>query len=247
MRRAAGFTLIELSIVLVIIGLLIAGVLVGRSLIESARIQRMISDYTGFQTAFFTFKQKYGQPPGDFTDAYTLWPGQCGASAGVCNGTGNGIIDLGAPGPETYQAFKHLSLAGLIPGAYTGVEYNGSRRSVGDVNVPRGQIEGSIYTLGHDNSLSPFNTEPRTYFYIGCDVVANTPDGDPATINCHNPAPNGYGNILSGLVASTIDTKVDDGAPQKGKARIYGYDAGCGGNSYVLTPLTLCYMAIRVD
>ena len=100
--KNSAFTLIELSIVLVIIGLIIGGVLVGRDLIEFAKVRAQITQLSDIETQINTFKVKYNCLPGDCTNATDLLGtgsvntysyGVCNST--VCNGTGNGIIQAG--------------------------------------------------------------------------------------------------------------------------------------------------------
>src|SRR4051812_24230032 len=92
-----GFTLVELSIVIVIIGLIVAGITAGNSLIKQAKIRQSITQLTSYKTAINTFKLTYNYLPGDMPTAYNFWgtPGACtntqssvGAHAG-CNGNGD--------------------------------------------------------------------------------------------------------------------------------------------------------------
>ncbi len=91
-KNIAGFTLIELSIVLVIIGLLIGGVLVGRDLVNSAALRAQISQIEKYNTAVNTFRVKYGYLPGDIPSpaASGFGFGARGQYAG--EGDGNGIL-----------------------------------------------------------------------------------------------------------------------------------------------------------
>ena len=98
----SGFTLLELSIVLVIIGLLAGGILVGRDLIHAAELRSVVSDVDKFTAAANTFRLKYNCIPGDCTNATDYWgtdPGGCPDTPGnsvpktaTCNGTGNGRL-----------------------------------------------------------------------------------------------------------------------------------------------------------
>jgi prepilin-type N-terminal cleavage/methylation domain-containing protein len=85
MHTRSGFTLIELSIVLVIIGLIAGGVLVGRDLIEAARIRQQITEIEQFKTAVNTFRIKYNGLPGDlnYTDAAALGFTQASPAMGM--------------------------------------------------------------------------------------------------------------------------------------------------------------------
>src|SRR5215510_8757466 len=85
-----GFTLIEIAIVLVIIGLLLGGVLKGQELITGARVRNLISQQDGIKAAFFGFQDRYRALPGDYASASTNI--NCGAGSCV-NGNGNGRIE----------------------------------------------------------------------------------------------------------------------------------------------------------
>lgn len=85
-RLTSGFTLVELAIVLVIIGLIVGGVLAGQELVHQARIRQTVNQFTGFIAAAHTFDGKYGGMPGDLKNATNHWQG-------VTNGNGNRFID----------------------------------------------------------------------------------------------------------------------------------------------------------
>src|SRR5476649_1014388 len=88
-----GFTLVELSIVLVIIGLIIGGVLVGRTLIEAAAVRAQIAQIEQFKTAVNTFRTKYNALPGDMLNATATAVGMTSRSGQPGDGDGNGIIE----------------------------------------------------------------------------------------------------------------------------------------------------------
>jgi len=116
MHKQRGFTLIEIAIVLVIIGLLLGGVLKGQELITSARVRNLISQQDGIKAAYFGFLDRYRALPGDYTAATTNINGVLAASpCGGGNGNGNGQIELA----ESVLAWEHLSKAGFINGSYT--------------------------------------------------------------------------------------------------------------------------------
>ena len=131
--RRNGFTLLELSIVLVILGLLIAGVMTGRSLIRASEMRSASADASRLATSVYSFRDKYFMLPGDVTNASAFW-------SGTPNGNGNGQIDylLGNPGEE-YNAWQHLALAGIIPGSYTG----------GVTSLPSSKLKRSFYRISH--------------------------------------------------------------------------------------------------
>jgi prepilin-type N-terminal cleavage/methylation domain-containing protein len=117
-RKQAGFTLIEIAIVLVIIGLLLGGVLKGQELITSARVRNLISQQDGVKAAYFGFLDRFRYLPGDYSLAST---NIANVAAGA-NGNGNGQIQSvlgGGTIDEHISVWDHLSKAGFINGSYT--------------------------------------------------------------------------------------------------------------------------------
>lgn len=119
-RHQRGFTLIEIAIVLVIIGLLLGGVLKGQELITGARVRNIIQQQDGVKAAYFGFLDRYRALPGDYANAKATITGITDV-AGCGNGTGNGNGDgtILAALNENILAWEHLSKAGFINGSYT--------------------------------------------------------------------------------------------------------------------------------
>ena len=99
----AGFTLVELSIVLVIIGLIIGGVLSGQQIMQNARVTNAINAIQAYEAQFQTYAQNYGVIPGDDHTATTRFPLTNNQSITVGNGDGNGVLNAG-------QAFDSITL-----------------------------------------------------------------------------------------------------------------------------------------
>jgi len=116
--RQSGFTLAEIAIVLIIIGLLIGAVLKGREMITNDKIKRIESDFAGVSAAIDAYQDRYGVLPGDDPSASTRFAGSWRASD---NGNGNGNISGGWNSTnnsnESRKIWKHLRGAGLIAGA----------------------------------------------------------------------------------------------------------------------------------
>lgn len=203
-RKLGGFTLIELSIVLVIIGLLVGGVLVGRELIVSAKIRKGISDLEKLGTAVQTFKLKYNCIPGDCPNITEVFP--TGIYAG--NGNGNGLIDNWSN--ESMSAHDSLVASNLIPktsvilhpmqaqGSYLSC-YNDSYGYLYFADLYSIALDGG-WTFG-DPSTLPNATKRGTTF--SCANWDNS-----GAINEPSISPN---------EAMRIDTKLDDGLPETGK------------------------------
>ncbi len=117
MRKQTGFTLIEIAIVLVIIGLLLGGVLKGQELIQGARVRNLASMQDGVKAAFFGFQDRFRALPGD----YTLANINIANVAVTSNGNGNGMIRVATLDTidENIAAWEHLSKSGFINGTYT--------------------------------------------------------------------------------------------------------------------------------
>ncbi|PZP85253.1 MAG: hypothetical protein DI582_06390 [Azospirillum brasilense] len=119
-----GFSLVELSIVLVILGLLTGGILGGQALIRAAELRSVTSEYTRWVTATQTFRDKYFALPGDMSNATAFWgtqdptPATCAttpsSSALTCNGSGDGLINpTSSPGSnELFRFWQHLAMPG---------------------------------------------------------------------------------------------------------------------------------------
>ena len=118
MNKQAGFTLIELAIVLVIIGLLLGGVLRGQELINSAKVKNMARDFQNVQVYVYGYQDRFKVLPGDDHNASNHVVG-----TNPANGTQNGIIEgtwnTATDGDETCAIWQHVRLAGLSPGSTT--------------------------------------------------------------------------------------------------------------------------------
>lgn len=106
-----GFTLVEVAIVLVIIGLMLGGVFKGQALIDNARVRSMTTEVTGIQSAWLSFQERYRSIPGDFAKAGTQ------IDSAAVPGNGNGRVDESS---ERAGVWQQLALAGFISGSFDG-------------------------------------------------------------------------------------------------------------------------------
>jgi prepilin-type N-terminal cleavage/methylation domain-containing protein len=147
MSKQRGFTLIEIAIVLVIIGLLLGGVLKGQELITSARVRNLIQQQDGVKAAYFGFLDRYRALPGDYTAASTNINGISTAACNGGNGNGNGQIE--AVNNEFVLAWEHMSKSGFLNGSYTCAAAESTTTTP---NNPYGTRMQIIYDAVYDGS-----------------------------------------------------------------------------------------------
>ncbi|PZP87205.1 MAG: hypothetical protein DI582_00080 [Azospirillum brasilense] len=219
MRTA--FSLVELSIVLVILGLLTGGILGGQALIRSAEQRNFTTQVARYSTSVLTFRDKYFGIPGDFNLASNFWGAADGSTgmtaacltataAGTCNGDGNGSLAAITYSHEPYRFWQHLALAGLIEGNYTGVTGPlAASDVVAGVNVPATRLATNSVVVPY--SLP--NTTGSTWWFPGSyGSVAFLLGGDTGGSNFNGDSP-----IVLPELAWNMDTKMDDGRPGTGK------------------------------
>jgi prepilin-type N-terminal cleavage/methylation domain-containing protein len=215
-KRTRGFTLVELSIVIIIIGFLIAGVTAGKSLINAAQLSSIISDYQQFQLAYTGFVDRYRAVPGDMINATSYWPndGTCGETASNCNGNGDGLITYG--GSEMHSFWKELSLSGLIsapiavvPDTYTGQELG--------VNIYQSKLSNAGYSIASDrishyvnfeHAWSKFGENVNAIFLAQADTNANA-SGQWGSATSYSVPEFDYA-VLDVESTFNIDQKIDD-------------------------------------
>lgn len=113
-KQQQGFTLVEIAIVLVIIGLLLGGILKGQEMITQAKIKNVVADFSGISAAYYGYQDRYRAIPGD-DSAATRWTGAvAGDGDGVVEGTYN--AGTASPEPETRGWWDHLRRAGFVGG-----------------------------------------------------------------------------------------------------------------------------------
>lgn len=239
----SGFSLVELSIVLVILGLLTGGILGGQALIRAAELRAVPTEYSRHITAVQTFRDKYFSIPGDMNNAVKFWGAQAGATTDgadatctaldvsspatgtpTCNGNGNGRVfgyspTTTAAAAEIYRFWQHLANAGLIEGSFTGVlgtTIGGSTPLATTIgtNVPRSRISTAGWTFATwGNTPDPVGSAVRVLDYGHALIYGRT-------------ATHGFtsGTVLKPEEMWNIDSKIDDGRPGAGKLVTLGTD-----------------------
>lgn len=217
-----AFTLVELSIVLAIIGILVGSIVAGSSMLRQSEVQTIISDYTKYSTAVAQFARQYGGQPGDLLDATNYWGDDntnCPDAAvtnttpGTCNGNGDGQIvtatgAVGANTNEPFRAWQHLQLAGLVDGNFSGVTAGTigttDLTSAPSVNIPRSRITNAGWSLFHYNAVDVANRYNQN---VGNFLMFGTANGNKLT----------RGAAIKPDEAFQVDKKIDDGRPAFGR------------------------------
>lgn len=195
-NQQAGFTLVEIAIVLVIIGLLLGGVLKGTELIENSKVKRAVNELNGITAALYAYQDRYHRLPGDDGPNLAALTARGGPWSSITvAGNNNGVIVANAgatfnPAAESLAFWQHLKAAGFI---------SGNPADTGVTALPRNAFGG----------------------LIGMTAVAV---GAPATnqisgrIVCLSQVP--------GKSAAAIDTQLDDSNGDTGKMRAFLGTAG---------------------
>lgn len=219
-RSEQGFTLVELAIVMIIIGLLLGGLLKGQELISNARVTSTVAQVKALDAGTSGFRDKYDAVPGDLLNPGARLSNCTGAP---CNAAGNGDGLVGAavtfnaaPAGEQVSFFPQLSAAGFISGIQQGA---GAAGMAWGRNFPAAEVGGGFhvgYVAGGallTSQVAGVAGDVRTGHYLALHNAPNA--GVGAT-----PA---AGTILTPSMAFRIDNKMDDGVP--GTGTIFGAGA----------------------
>ena len=240
-----GFSLVEMSIVLVIMGLLVGGILAGQNLVKAAELRAVSNEFGSYSTAINLFKEKYNALPGDLANAESYWGQLAVANAAcqdgaatataTCSGDGDGNVEVTSTrSREIFRIWQHLANAGLIEGQYSGTKNGASNWG----------------------SLVKTNNPASKYGTAGWSIVAK-PDIAVWTgwyLNMFQPSNSnhwlqiGNGPEISNWAAFkpedawNIDSKMDDGMPGQGNITTYNpssYNVNCASST---TAATATYM-----
>ena len=207
-----GFTLIEFSIALIIIGLVIGGILVGQDLIQTAEHRALMTRIENYKVSIATFKLKYGYLPGDIPNATEIWGEKPGAdcnnqvassSEATCDGDNDGQITFVGVGnnSEGWCIWQHLSNANLVDGQHTCSFM--STPAIGDPTSTSDHLPRFFVDYNPATFLPTYNILNKTIIKIRAQGL-NWPALKPTAVHY-------------------MDMKQDDGLPFKGLLQSANY------------------------
>lgn len=201
-QKSSGFTLVEISIVMIIIGLLIGGTFGGMKLIDNMQVNRTVQDLKAIESAALTFKDTYGRLPGDIVSPAARLP-NCTVAPCATGGNGNRIIGttyLGsaaiADSAENFTFWAHLQAADLLS---LGV------KNTLDMAFGEGQPEAAVSGGMRVSDWSNIGACPAIINRTAL-AITSEPSGN---YNAQSAASCGQ--------LSSIDRKFDDGLADKGR------------------------------
>jgi prepilin-type N-terminal cleavage/methylation domain-containing protein len=205
----AGFTLVELAIVIVVVAIVIAGVIAGQDLLESSKMQAVTKEFDRYNSYINTFRMRYSALPGDMRRATDYW-------SSAINGDGDGYM----AGTESDDVWEHLTLAELSEKSY-----DASATSLYE-QYPESVISNAFYKV-HAAGESGGNWE------IGTSTIYEK-RGNFLGLGMENGYKEYPGGVMNAKAAKSMDDKIDDGNPSSGKlTSIKGataastFEAGC--------------------
>jgi type II secretory pathway pseudopilin PulG len=242
--KSAGFSLVEITMVILAVSVMMVGTLYGLRVVHNARIKSFIVQINLYQTAANNFRKQYGTWPGDLANAQNVIPG-CTAARQCVGGNGDQIVasrnnsydcqmpsfshnqqnfpckpaakketDLSTVPSESIQFWRHLALSGMI----SDLRMRPSRFDFGD-SMPKSRLVGGFHLIYEGNINSRYLRGLKGHFFF------LSRDADILHANMH-----AYGNaVMSPQTAGVIDKQMDDGFPNTGLLRsIGGSGDGCG-------------------
>lgn len=221
-RSQSGFTLVELAVVMIIIGLLIGGVLKGQELINNAQVTSTVAQVKGIEAATSTFRDTYAALPGDIRNPGGRLPNctaaPCNTDYGAGN-TGNGTLNNNPSqtpvGAEGNSFFVHLNAADLMTGIVPGAAAN-----IPGGNFPEAKLRGNVIQAASATTAAQLGG--------AVDITGASAGLYLSIVNAVGvPAVGTVG--LRATEASRIDAKLDDGVPSTGSVRAIGAQGAANG------------------
>lgn len=207
-----AFTLVEMSVVIMIIALLTAAILKGQSLIYEAKLRAVATEVSNIQTASNSFFAKYSSYPGDLNQATGFFYKV--TTAATANGDGDGQIEFvnGSTVYEGYRAWQHMTLAGMVDAKYAGTATTGA--ATVNTDVPGSNIANAGYFFDYSSVNTAFNGSTAGAYGFSLKNIVIL--GKAAATSA---SPLKVTSALKASDAMAVDSKMDDGVPTTGSVR----------------------------
>lgn len=191
-NKQKGFTLVEIAIVLVIIGLLLGGILKGQELINSARVRNLADQNSGIQAAYYGFIDRYRQVPGDYiaTQATAAIGVTINTPAAASTTDGNGRVDNTLE--EAAALWEQLGRSNFLSGGFTPAAAVPASEVAYATNAPANAFNGPLVLTRNQGYTG--TSADRLNLHMGRNVPVN--------------------------IARELDVKIDDGLPNAGVLRL---------------------------
>ncbi|MDP2762364.1 MAG: prepilin-type N-terminal cleavage/methylation domain-containing protein [Sideroxyarcus sp.] len=222
-RNQSGFTLIEIAIVLVIIGLLLGGVMKGQELINSAKVKNLAADFKNTSLYIYSYQDKFRSLPGDdaLVSSHLTGATAAASSVGGVQTIGNGRVDgfwdkfdSAADTSESYLFWQHVRLAGLATGVTTLTDTTGAY-------PPRNTLGGIIGITNSTDANNPISGLRGAYIICSAniqgkfakqlDIMLDDGVGNTGSLQTQGPAP---GSTAAGTLtvgaAPLVNANIDD-------------------------------------
>ncbi len=205
MSKKNGFSIFEISLVLLVVSLLAAISFAASQMVENSKIRQSIKDIQNYQSAIDSFRVKYKYKPGDFPEAIEV----LGANA---NGNGSGYVT--ADTLEPVYVFEHVALAGFLSSDFVGKSVTSIQ--VEDPLDSANKIDAKLKG-GYNVPHAPFGESVYSYMQTrDAEGFIRSPDGEAIIFGSIGFVFN-TDSALTALQASEIDKKKDDGKPSTGE------------------------------
>lgn len=191
-----AFTLIEISLVMMIVSLLVGLIISGVNLVKTSQYRNIISDLNYYFMSVKNFQSRYNALPGDMKGTSSYWGGNTDGNADGKIGSGNG----GDPTGEPMRAWQHLALSGIISGTYTGLTA-GTPNYKNMINTPITPVNGGYYSLYYFNNSTGIYGKNQNAIAFASQNALSIPWSN---------------SIITPADAYAIDSKADDGSPYTG-------------------------------
>ncbi len=203
-QKQSGFTLIEIAIVLVIIGLLLGGVLKGQELINSAKVKNLATDFKNVPIYIYAYQDKYRALPGDDSKADSHLA-VSGVSVTITKGDGNGVIDgaWDATSGESFQFWQQIRLAGIAPGPTTTTD---------SAYIPTNTIGGNI-GITNSGTNNPITGLRGTYIVCSANVPGKFAKQLDIAMDDGNTAAGSMMVAASGVATATATASIAEDSP----------------------------------